>query len=583
MKNTLSKFPSPGKFPGMGKFPLTGKFTALDRLALPLIFLLSFWAVKSLLVPGFYGASDDLHIAWLHQMDKVIRESQFPPRFIPDLSFGFGYPLFNFVFPLPFYFAEIFHLLGSSLVDSIKIVFLLSIPVSGYFMYKLTREYATSALAIAAGVLYMYTPYRATDIYIRGAIGEIVAFVFLPLIILAIKKLTEEVVRKKWIGILALSTAALVLSHNIMSYMFFPFAVCFAILSLLVVPRKFFWKRAISILVGLGLGILASSYFWLPAIVESGLLKYDTVFNFVDHFPTLRQLVTPYFGYGASVPGPYDGMSFFVGSFNILLSVFTFFGILIFRKRMSSSKRTILVWGLLVLFASILMMNHRSVPLWENIPLIPYFQFPWRFLSLVTFVTPLFIVIISDFKGKNVVAFAIIFLVIVLNAGYFRPQDFLGRKDEYFLNRYVPDPTATDAYKQTGEEYLRLPKISEGRPDKEYPLVETQGAAIENLERRGSLGARFEVTTSENLGINYNKYYFPGWKVLIDGKEVAVEAAKPFGQVRFNIPPGRHKIEVMFKESNMRMVLNLVSLLSILVAATIILMPDKIGKNVEKI
>ena len=77
---------------------------ATITLALPAAF--------SLFVPGFFGASDDLHIGWLYEMDKAIKMLQIPPRFVPDLSFGFGYPLFNFVFPLPFYIGEVFHLLG---------------------------------------------------------------------------------------------------------------------------------------------------------------------------------------------------------------------------------------------------------------------------------------------------------------------------------------------------------------------------------------------------------------------------------------------------------------------------------------
>src|SRR3989338_3004547 len=140
------------------------------------ILALSIPAVWALLVPGFYGASDDLHIAWLQQMDKIIKMGQIPPRFVPDLSFGFGYPLFNFVFPLPFYIGEIFHILGLTLVDSIKGVFFISIPLSGIFMYLLLREFTKNRFAFIGAMLYVYAPYRAVDIYIRGAIGE--AFVF---------------------------------------------------------------------------------------------------------------------------------------------------------------------------------------------------------------------------------------------------------------------------------------------------------------------------------------------------------------------------------------------------------------------
>ena len=43
-----------------------------------IILLLSVPAIWALFVPGFYGASDDLHIAWLQQMDATLRAGQFP-------------------------------------------------------------------------------------------------------------------------------------------------------------------------------------------------------------------------------------------------------------------------------------------------------------------------------------------------------------------------------------------------------------------------------------------------------------------------------------------------------------------------
>ncbi len=117
----------------------TRKF--LKKYILFLILFLSIPAVRYLFVHGFFGVSDDLHIGWLYEMDRAVKMLQFPPRFVPDLSFAFGYPLFNFVYPLPFYIGEIFHLIGFSLVDSVKIVFGLSVPFSMYFMYKFLKEF----------------------------------------------------------------------------------------------------------------------------------------------------------------------------------------------------------------------------------------------------------------------------------------------------------------------------------------------------------------------------------------------------------------------------------------------------------
>jgi hypothetical protein len=506
------------------------------------ILFLSIPAIWALLVPGFFGASDDLHVAWLHQLDAAIRAGQFPPRFVPDLSFGFGYPLFNFVFPLPFYIAETIHILGFSLVDSVKAVFLLSIPLSGYFMYKFLKEHIAEWLALAGSIIYIYTPYRSTDIYIRGAFGEAVAFIFPPLIVWAVTKLSKSK-DIKWIGVLSLGVAGLILSHNIMAYMFMPFLLVFA----------FLIGFNLKILYGFLLGLLTSIYFWLPAIIESKLMKYDTVFNFIDHFPTIRQLITPFFGYGASVAGPYDGMSFFLGSMNIALIIVTF---LLFKKLNKIS-----VWALGMIGISIFMMNFRSTFLWENLPLVPYFQFPWRFLSLTTFATSILIISLDKFKYSKQVGMIIILAVIAMNFSFFKPHDFLGRTDEYYINRYIPVPIASEEYLKTGEEYLRLPNATERRPTELSPDVK--------------LSSTFETNFDAPKTLNYYKYYFPGWEVKIDGKKVEVYAGKPFGQIEFNVPTGKHKVDIKFKETPFRNTLNIVSLLSLIFVIVIIVKKNK--------
>jgi len=526
----------------------------LAKYSFLLILVLAIPAVWALFVPGFYGASDDLHIAWLQQMDAALRLGQFPPRFVPDLSFGFGYPLFNFVFPLPFYLGEIFHLIGFSFVDSVKAVFVLSIPLSGYFMYKFLKEYTSEILSLAGAVVYIFTPYRATDIFIRGAIGEIFAFVFPPLIALSLVKIVKTK-SLRWIGILGFSTAGLLMSHNIMAYMFFPFLALLALTLIFTAnsPRLLTFLKVFS---GFVLGLLISIYFWLPAIVESALMKYDTVFNFKDHFPTIKQLIVPYFGYGASVAGPYDGMSFFLGIVNLLLVVV---GIIFFLKK----KSLILSWALGTFLAAVFMMNYRSSFIWDSVPYLPYFQFPWRFLSLTAFVTPIFIIALNKFKYAKYLGLAVILGVILLNFRFFRPADFLGRQDAYYLNRYIPVPVASEEYLKTGEEYLRLPKATQVRPDRTSSATD-------------AMGTSFEANFKEETTFNYEKYFFPGWEARIDGKKVEVKASDPYGQIQFIIPTGRHRVEVAFKETPFRKTLDVISLLAVLAGATIILLPKRV-------
>lgn len=551
----------------------------LAKYTFLVIIILSVPAVWALLIPGFYGASDDLHVAWLFEMDKLIKMGQIPPRFVPDLSYQFGYPLFNFVFPLPFYLAEIFHLLGFNLVDSIKLLFLLTVPLSAFLMYQFLRQLTGVLISLAGAILYIYTPYRATDLYVRGAIGEIVSFVFLPLICWAVVKLYQsnnQQFELRWVGIGSLALAGLILTHNITAYMFVPLAILLFVLFAFVIKNQI--KAIFNLVLMLLLSSLISLYFWWPAVVDSSLMKYDTVFNFADHFPYFKQLVIPYWGYGASVPGPGDGMSFFIGIINWLAFLTLIPMLIIFRSKFTSLQKVVLFWGVGVFLFSLIMMNYRSVPIWNAIPELPYFQFPWRFLILTTFVTPLFLILLEKLKYSKQISLGLICLIIIINAFQFRPQDFLGRTDSYFLNKYIPNPIASSEYRQTQEEYLRLPKETLIRPNDIYPTVYADQKFSSEIKRITELNSQVTIKSTGGVSLNYNKYNFPGWQVRIDQSRVAATTGQPFGQLQVQIPPGDHQVSFSFGETNQKLILDLISLITLMVVVWLVVWSPKFRK-----
>lgn len=527
---------------------LIGKYLYL------IILLLSIPAVRYLFVKGYFGVSDDLHIGWLYEMDRAIKMFQFPSRYIPDLSFGFGYPLFSFVYPFPFYIAEMLHLVGFSLVNSVKLVFGLSLPFSMLFMYKLLRIYMKEDFSLAGAVLYVYAPYRALELFVRGTIGEIVAFVFFPLIIYSVVK------KKPYV--LALAFASLILSHNIMAYMFTPFLLIFIIAN----------KSFLVSLKGLLLGLLCSSYFWVVAIYESGLMKYDTVFNFYDHYPALKQFVTKYWGYGASVPGNYDTMSFYMGAVGIIIIILGSILFLFNRKKLSIEEKIIVSWAILVCLVSVFMMNFRSAWFWRNLPLIPYFQFPWRFLAMITLMSPILLIPFSKFSKLKYVSFIVIVLAISLNFNYFKTSEYLGRMDDYYINRYIPVPTASEEYLKTSEEYLRLPKETEKRPEKNYPRAYTINSSVNlQIEEKNALDAKITTNSDIDFVLNYNKYNYPGFVAKIDGKLVKIISGKPYGQISFLVPSGKHEVLVEYKEPLYRLVFDIISLGAIITSIYLII------------
>src|SRR3989337_2467079 len=154
-----------------------------NLLLLLVIFLFSVFLSLPIVKLGLYQMHDDQQVARLYLFYKAAKEGQFPVRWVDELGFGFGYPLFVFYPPLVYMLGEVFHLLGFGFIDSVKLVFFFSIFLSGVGMYVLIKEVWGKLAGLTAALFYMVLPYRALDIYVRGALAEAFSFVWLPLIL----------------------------------------------------------------------------------------------------------------------------------------------------------------------------------------------------------------------------------------------------------------------------------------------------------------------------------------------------------------------------------------------------------------
>src|SRR3990167_10125977 len=188
--------------------------------SLMFLIFISIIPALSLFHPGLPITHDGQdHVARIANFYQNLSEGNIIPRWAPNLNWGYGHPILEFLYPLPSYIASIFHFAGFSLVDSVKIVFGLAFILSGVFMYLWLREFLGEIGAFTGGILYMFAPYRFVDLYVRGALGEHVAFVFLPLIAYFLLRLSKQYSYWFIVGG-SISLAGLILSHNAISLMF---------------------------------------------------------------------------------------------------------------------------------------------------------------------------------------------------------------------------------------------------------------------------------------------------------------------------------------------------------------------------
>jgi hypothetical protein len=556
-----------------------------SKFLIPLLLvLIALPTVLGMIGSGFYSLHDDMHPAWLYEMDQGIRSGQLPPRWAPDLSFNYGYPLFNFVYPLPFYLGEIFYLFGFSLVGSVKIVFLLSLLFSGLTMYFFLKRNFGSLFSFLGATLYLYTPYRAVDVYVRGAIGEALAFVFIPLVAWAIDRLVKEGGRKN-LALTGIALALLILAHNIAFLMTIPFLLLYGLFLLFSVKEK--RKAILNLMAGFGLGIGMAAFFWVPAFWEKGYMVADTVFDFWDHFPFIRQLIIPSWGYGISVWGIKDEMSFQIGMVNLLVVVLACLILFWLRTKLKKKDLVLFGWGLISLAIALFLMNIRSSFLWHLIPLLSYFQFPWRFLMMTTFLTAFFAGALEKAplkpRQKKWLAILLLILAPIFTLSYFRPEKiFPERVDDYFMIRYFANKTKTGyseeispVYLTLKEEYLRLPLWVEERPiTVPKAKMEVGEGEIIFSEESPTLWTA-EVKTPETTKLIFHNYYYPGWQAYLDDQAREVEIKRPHGDISLLIPEGEHQICFKFTETPLRTATNLISLFSFIIALGLIVCRKK--------
>ena len=98
---------------------------------LAFIFLLSLVTVTPFLHAGFFPIHDNTQVQRVFEMAKSLNSGMFPVRWVADLGFGFGYPIFNFYAPLAYYIGSIINILGFDPLFSTKLMMVLGIIISG--------------------------------------------------------------------------------------------------------------------------------------------------------------------------------------------------------------------------------------------------------------------------------------------------------------------------------------------------------------------------------------------------------------------------------------------------------------------
>ncbi len=542
-------------------------------LPIVLVLVFSVFTIFPLLKSGFFPMHDNTQVARVYEMAKGLKDGMVPVRWSMDLGYGFGYPIFNFYDPLPYYVGGIIEMIGLNALLATKAMMAIGIILSGVSMYLLAKEFWGKSGGVLSALFYMYAPYHALDIYVRGDVAEFWAYAFIPLIFLGLWKIYKE---NKWryVVLAAVSFALVVISHNLTAMMISPFLGLFALYLAYKARSKksFIYLGAVFII-----GAMLSTFYWLPAILEMQYTNVNSLIlggsNFRDHFVCLSQLWTSPWGYGGSTKGCVDGLSFMLGKYHILLALFlSVFALLAlgFRKYcevFSKDKLIIIVFAFVGILISAFLTLQISQPVWELVRPMAFLQYPWRFLLtavfFASFISGAVFWVLEKYLKKNVLIIIVLFLVscflVLVSIKFFVPQYYLPVNSDYYNNTYMLQWTTS----KVSDEYM--PKNFQ-RPENQtqianFSKLNSKDIKIENVNLK-TQRTTFDITALSTQRITVPLAYFPSWQGYVDGKQVVIN--DNLGKVAVNMPKGQHSVLFIFRENRIELLADLISLAGIL-------------------
>lgn len=494
-----------------------------------------------------YSSHDStIHIARLAQSFTALKEGHFPLRWLSNWHFGFGYPVFIFTYSLPYYVGALFKIFGFSFETIFKILIFLSLFFSGIGFFYFAKKYFKDFEALIGSLFFIAAPYRFADIYERGALGESLSFILIPLLFIAPHSFKKNKLR----GFIFTSLVifAFITTHALTFLVFFPVLLIY---SLFIFGKKL--KDSFYFLSAIVFGFLLSAYQWIPLIFEQKYADLDnTYFNiYRGHFLTIYQLLL--------IPkeGINIGTGIQLGTAQIVVICLIIF--LIFYDFLRKRKvDRLVVFFLITTFAAAFLTLDLSNNIWNNFGLFQKLVFPWRFLTLTTFLTSFLaaylIKRLQRVKYKNFIILLLIILAVFPSRHYLKGYFWHSFPDQYYNN--YPDEYRIELYFLPRELIKNFDKLQL------EPVSVIEGKGEVRLLKKHNNLMEVQANLSQESKIQFHIFYFPGWELKVSGKKwpIITNQHNLEGIIVSSLPAGNHQLSLKFTETPIRLISDLLSL-----------------------
>lgn len=501
-----------------------------------------------------------IHLLRIARLDELLRAGQLFPRWMPQSILGLGYPLLNYYAAAGYYLVELAHLTGLPLFWSFLAVQTGMVWMAAVGMYLLARDVlgrGQSPAALVAAIAYAYGPYLLTNIYVRGALAELGAQALLPWVLWSFRRLWAH---RRPGGSMApaMLLATLACTHTV-SLLLQPI--------LLLTYVGLLWRTApgrrratVATLLAIGGAMVLSCFFWLPLVLERGLVSQVGYQVAREHIMPQGFLELKDLQLGSLRYVLHNDLRYRLGLLQLAGAAAGLWVVAHEDRYRTPEWR----FWIAVLLVSGALMTRLAEPLWYGLDAFAVIQSPSRLQTLfqlpVALLTALPIARLRPGWARLAGACALSALLIYAHAPQMPWARLLWAQGSRFdmpANAYYEVH-----YKDVVAQADVLTTVQEFRPRWAASSLRLDPASVPDVPEAASVdpgsdapsvavvaadpfGTRLVIEATGPKVLRFSHYYFPGWRAVADGQQsLAVRPSTNLGLVTVDVPPGRHTLRL---------------------------------------
>ncbi len=357
------------------------EFIRKHQKLLILLFLITVFIILPLVFLRLPSGHDyKYHMGRIYQISQNITHGKwFAPLYYGQIN-GYGYASPLFYGDVLLHLPAVLVVLGITVEQALRsyiVLCLSSTALVSYFCAKKITNSSTSALI--SSVLYTFSSYLCVDYITRVALGEVQAFIFIPVAFLGLYSIVCDD-KKQWFW-LPIGLFGVVISHTLSGAML---AFFFLIFALFFTKKIFSDKQCLKLLgVSVVLFFALSAFYIFPMLeqISGEPLRLtdgttDTIWGtLAQRSMSINQIISDFNLQSANDPWIPNGIGLAIPIALITVVYFIF-----------KDKKTAPALSVCAFLTFVAIIGASNLMPWDFLqPILGKIQFPWRLLAFATF------------------------------------------------------------------------------------------------------------------------------------------------------------------------------------------------------